>query len=505
MSYKILIVEDDINFRYAIREIIPWEENGFEIEGEAIHGIQALQVLEKQKIDIVITDMSMPLMNGIELTKEISRRYPDILVVAFSAYDDFNFVKEAMKNGAKDYILKQELDPDEVITTLKNICKEKEQKNEKEDTRERLRYYAMKWLTTGGSPEEQVYTYVSGLIGEKRVMLLKIMTPGQEEVNIVLDKGAEKILFRKYDEEGNLYLIWQLQDTNSIRQQLEEQHQIIKEIQHSCESAGHILVSDTVRGISDFEKVPDELVQLQRILPYVKNKMLLYGDYAAVLKKREPDFQYVEDKKLSFSSLEKNRKPLEKNRKPLEKDQNPLEKMEAILLKQMPDEDKLNEAYIHFYYQISQAEKFGENKNAEFIEGIRTRNTIWEKSEYLFSYIKKQWNEKNAGFQGAGQKIEAAVRYIREHYQEDISLADIAEHVGLNENYFSNLFKMSTGENLTKYINRVRIEKAMDYLEHTNLKVYEIGEMVGYNNTTYFSTMFKKITGQSVSEFRNGK
>ncbi len=491
MSYKILIVEDDINFRYAIREIVPWGENGFEIAGEAIHGIQALQILEKRKIDIVLTDMSMPLMNGIELTREISRKYPDILVVAFSAYDDFSFVKEAMKNGAKDYILKQELDPDEVIATLKNICKEKEQKYKKEDIRERLRYYTMKWLATGIVPDEQVQTYISGLLGERRVVLLKIMAPRKEEVDFILDKGKEKILFRKHDEEGNLYLIWQLLETSSMRQQLEEQHRIVNEIQYSCQGASHILVSDSARGMREFLNLSGEVIQLQKILPYVREKVLLYADHAVFLKKREPDFLYQEDREISVMSLEKDRKPLEK--------------MEAALLKKMPDEDKLNEAYVRFYYQISQAEKFGENKNAEFIEEIRKRSTMWEKSEYILSYINKQWDEKKAGFIGAGQNIEAAVHYIRKHYAEDISLADVAEYVGLNENYFCNLFKMSTGENLTKYINRVRIEKAMDFLEHTNLKVYEIGEMVGYNNTTYFSTMFKKITGQSVSEFRKRK
>ena len=260
MSYKILIVEDDINFRYAIREIVPWGENGFEIAGEAIHGIQALQILEKRKIDIVLTDMSMPLMNGIELTREISRKYPDILVVAFSAYDDFSFVKEAMKNGAKDYILKQELDPDEVIATLKNICKEKEQKYKKEDIRERLRYYTMKWLATGIVPDEQVQTYISGLLGERRVVLLKIMAPRKEEVDFILDKGKEKILFRKHDEEGNLYLIWQLLETSSMRQQLEEQHRIVNEIQYAGYTPIGAAYADTWCLMADFQADSDTSV-----------------------------------------------------------------------------------------------------------------------------------------------------------------------------------------------------------------------------------------------------
>lgn len=491
MSYRILIVEDDINFRYAIKEIVPWTQNGFEIAGEAIHGKQALQILEKEKIDIVITDMSMPLMNGIELTKEISKRYPEIQVVAFSAYDDFVFVKEAMKNGAKDYILKQELNPDTVITTLKNICKAKEQKKEKENTRELLQYYSTKWLAAGTAPDRQIKEYISNLLKNKTVMLLKIVMPQKEDIKLILDNNLEKILFRKYDEEGNLFLIWSLLETNSIRQQSEEQRRIISQIQNYCTATSRVLVSSIAKGIDAFTKLPDELVQLISLLPYVKDQVILYTDYANTLKKREADFQYSTDAKISFAMLER--------------DNNPLKKMETALLQRLPDEDKLNEAYVQFYYRVAQTEKFEENKTAEFIEKLLTQKTLYEKSAYLLSYIQRQWAEKNAGFTGAGQKIEAVAQYIQKHYMEDISLADIAEYVGLTENYLSNLFKTSTGENLTKYINKVRINKAINYLEHTSLKVYEIGELVGYKNTTYFSTMFKKITGQSVSDFRNGK
>ena len=132
MKWKILIVEDDINFRYAIRELVPWDEYDFEVVGEAVNGRQALEILKAKEVNIVLTDMEMPIMDGVALTAEIKKFYPNIKVVALSAFDDFSFVKESMRLGAEDYILKQDLNADTIIETLQNLCKEylREQKRE---------------------------------------------------------------------------------------------------------------------------------------------------------------------------------------------------------------------------------------------------------------------------------------------------------------------------------------------------------------------------------------
>lgn len=119
--YKILIVDDDRNYRWAIREIIDWASLGFIIEDEAINGSQALKKLENKEYDLVITDMSMPLMNGTELIREAHKRKPDLLFVALSAYDEFDFVREALREGAVDYILKYEMQEDTIHDIMLKI------------------------------------------------------------------------------------------------------------------------------------------------------------------------------------------------------------------------------------------------------------------------------------------------------------------------------------------------------------------------------------------------
>ena len=114
MKKRVLIVEDDKFFRFAIKKFVDWESHGFEIAGEAVHGAAALEFVESQPVEVVVTDMSMPVMNGIELTAMLRDKHPDILIIALSAYDDFEFVKESLKLGASDYILKQDIEKEDI-------------------------------------------------------------------------------------------------------------------------------------------------------------------------------------------------------------------------------------------------------------------------------------------------------------------------------------------------------------------------------------------------------
>ena len=138
MKWKILLAEDDQNFRYAIKEIVPWEGSEFEIIGEAIHGKQALEFMKTNPVDILLTDMDMPVMNGVELIREVKKLYPYVRILALSAYDDFSFVKESMKLGAEDYILKQDMDGEKILRTLREIC-EKQQPEQKKEQYQKLR------------------------------------------------------------------------------------------------------------------------------------------------------------------------------------------------------------------------------------------------------------------------------------------------------------------------------------------------------------------------------
>jgi two-component system response regulator YesN len=114
-------VEDNAVYRYAVRTILDWPAHGFELAAEAVNGKQALQVLERERFDLILTDVSMPEMNGIDLIKAVKYSAPETVVVMLSSYDDFQFVKDSMKLGAEDYLLKHDLEPESLARILSQV------------------------------------------------------------------------------------------------------------------------------------------------------------------------------------------------------------------------------------------------------------------------------------------------------------------------------------------------------------------------------------------------
>ena len=160
--FKAMIVEDDQLYRYEIRNFIDWEKNGYTIIGEAMNGKHALQLIEQEVPDVVFTDISMPGMNGISLIREMRRSYPYIKIVVLSSYDDFCFVKDAMKLGAIDYILKHEMKKEEFCSFLKQLngmlLKDQEEKRAElflEENKYRIAHEYLRDILNGQIPEEE--------------------------------------------------------------------------------------------------------------------------------------------------------------------------------------------------------------------------------------------------------------------------------------------------------------------------------------------------------------
>ena len=118
---KILIVDDEFIMRQGIAHMIDWEKEGFQIIGQASNGQEALEIIKENVPDIIISDVVMPQLNGIELAKVIQNNYPQIKIIILSSYSDFEYVKSSFQNGAVDYILKPSLNPSEMLKTLKKI------------------------------------------------------------------------------------------------------------------------------------------------------------------------------------------------------------------------------------------------------------------------------------------------------------------------------------------------------------------------------------------------
>ncbi len=144
--YKVLLVDDDFPVRVLLKQLINWEEEGFEIVDEAIDGEEALEKIEHYKPDIAIVDIGMPIMNGVELIKELQDRSIDCKVIVLSCHDDFQYVREAMKLGAKEYILKNLVTDERLIEVLSQIKQEIEEEKREQQENQQIKRWANRGL-----------------------------------------------------------------------------------------------------------------------------------------------------------------------------------------------------------------------------------------------------------------------------------------------------------------------------------------------------------------------
>lgn len=489
MKWKILIVEDDINFRYAIRELVSWDEYGFEVVGEAVNGRQALEILKEKEVNIVLTDMEMPIMDGVTLTAKIKKLYPNIRIVALSAFDDFSFVKESMRLGAEDYILKQDLSTDTIIGVLQSLCEK--------SLNEQKRHQFQKELLDYIQEKTQKIDSESNLYNElktRRNMTLCLVKSkreihGQEEQRY----EGNLILCMKAEEDFWIFL-YQLPRVHSKSEEAVFQIEILSRMRERFQGDVQIGVSDL---IGDFSGLPSMYKMAKTALTYFcyfpEEQIIHYLDIRKFEEIRIRNYLYQPPKNF----LDVNSEELEQV----------LEEYEKNLERYMPEENFVNKGFVNIYREFRKGvnKENSELEMLNYYEEIRKIDSVRSKFDYTIKLAQKMRPQDQKIYKGKHKEIRRALEYIAFHYTDDISLHDIAEYVGLSENYFSNLFKQEIGENLITYVNKVRIENAKKILQNKSLKVYEVAEAVGYKNATYLSTMFKRITGMSISEFKEGK
>lgn len=492
MRHKVLIVDDDMNFRYAMREAIPWEEHGFDVAGEAMHGAQALEFLKTNDVDLILTDMDMPIMNGVELTDKVIKQYPQTVVVALSAYDDFGFVKESMRLGAKDYILKQKFDGEAIIKTLLKICgdewEKRDQALEKEEEERRFVHYIL-----GGNELQKAGSLYKTMAAVNHLGLcIARLKPGQT-VDFKKEKGklSHWLIYQCKINETDWLFLFHIQEGNSAIRRHKEFLEIAGGLKVWLEAA-EIGCCDDTGGIAQlpllFQKAA---LALSYELYFPGKRMFFYSDMLVLERKRDKEYLYQFPEGTAMTDPDTAKTTLEN--------------MTARVFEYMPVEEYVNKNFVNLYNEYWK--KMSIHSDAldaiQYYDEIKKRKSIVEKQEYTLQLIEADWKKNVILYTGNNVEISKALEYVHLHYGEELSLKQIADLAGLSENYFSSLFKQEIGESLITYINRVRIQYAKEMLHSETMKVYEIAEKVGYRNTTYFSTVFKKVTGMSVSEFKS--
>lgn len=519
---KILIVDDEIQIRTGLEIGVPWDSLGISQVFIAENGIEALTICEKEKPQIVITDIRMPEISGLELGKKIKELYKPVEVIILSGYSEFEYAKKALELGAFDYLLK----PIRIKELMECVQKTKE-KIEKF-------YLEMKQQST-----------VSELVGTYEILKLLKKNEVLEKKEIEVFQNYSFIEFKDEVRVG-------ICDYDQIKEKLDYGTQKlldgkVDELLEKCKSSKIRLKSGKyafiINVISDFDVerksiiFQDELKKLNEILEKeIDNTISM-----AISKKGKPEEipqLFAEAEKLIKKRMYIGKKAF------IETDQDEQEvkiKLNPLdVMKVKKRIEHLDYEHIHLYFkevflnlkdQKIDSEDFVRSiceqlksilfcsmleegidiegiceNNQEFLNDIPKYLTIDEYEHWIDTFYEMiiQGLSALSGKQHS-RAILKAVDYISQNYSKNINLEMTAEYVNKSKNYFSYLFKKELGVSFVEYLNIVRIGEAKKILDTTDDKTYEIAEKVGFSDYKYFSSVFKKIVGVSPSKYKKGE
>jgi two-component system, response regulator YesN len=521
--YKVLIVDDEPLILEGLKHIIPWDEHGLEIVGEAACGEDALDFLRRNKVHILITDIRMSGMSGLELLHRIKEQGWDIKCIILSGYDDFEYVKEAARLGIENYLLKpvsrQELSMT-LLNTIKKIESSLYNKITERESKDILRNNILyRWVTNNISDSELTdrapilsidlgYSHyraaivklqhtenISPKIQDRSLLSFSINNICSE---IVQENGLGLSFC---DLNGDIVILFhRLGSKLDVTQVLSILEKCVTNLRKYLGSDVFISVGCPVEHYSNICKsytTANDLQEYFLIFPS-KNIALFEDVHKAILPEHSrlaidigkfEDMVFNKDKaalKLFIIQAYDQLKQQESLTPQLL--QNFTIELMLTLLNAVKNQ-KGSKAPLFFDMKSSLAEVIRQKS----IEGL---------VESLASVVDITVDRLMEEDEKSNPIIKSILRYVHENYAGNISLKLLSDTFNINAAYLGQLFKNETGEMFTNYLNTVRVEKAKEFLLNTHLKVNEIAEKTGYVNQIYFIRIFRKVTGKTPLEFR---
>jgi len=535
--FKVLLVDDEILTREAISINVPWEEQGFCLIGAAENGQEAIELMKHSQPDLVITDICMPYMDGLELASYIQQNIPDTKVVILSGHDEFEYARHALAYNVKEYILKP-ITSLELKDVLKRVRKDLEEEAGKKARlgkmqleyhknipviRERfLRrvieeryqgrdiYDKMKELNL--SMQGDYYTVI--LVHIEDAQEFSLMCPDSEEdlMHFIVTNITNEIMEEVHAgiavslTEHRIALLFASESEEQLKQQVDTTcRKLLKSLWDVVKIKVSFSVGMTVNSPHAWWSSYRNAKEASEYRFFAgKNDFIYGGD----LKKYVPVNEPV--------SVEEWSNRLALQIKLNQKD----ELMHAVAELFLELKRKCNiRKEIILYVQniflsiIIELREGDLDREPGYLDersslGKLVDSRYFSELEYDFrSMCTELMNKISGNKDGESRKlIILAMDYIEKNYADpNISLNMICSYLGVSISYFSNNFKNYTGETFVEALTRIRIDKAKKMMDVTDLKTYEIADRVGYNDAHYFSMIFKKITGMKPSEYAKSR
>ena len=499
---RLLIVDDERLEREGVKYLLSQENKEWRIY-EAANGKDALQILREEKIDLLLTDIKMPHMDGLELTSKAKELYPELPVVIFSGYSDFAFAQEAMRYGVTEYVLKP-VDPEEfhkIIQKTESMISERKEKQKQEQQEQDFlqQYFLENYLYSGN---KDILEKAKSMIDMKpwkewrcAVMIesdASFFDRVEDDFQELLQKEVRRIFF--YMNLNSRQSILLFKDVY-CDYQLVANH-IYTFLKRNYQERFYLAVSRQFEGYEELPEIMEQLEQQMEEKFYHPEKHI-YSNEEENLKLAVGGVQ--DSHLMQMISEDISRKDIELLRKHFD-----------MLKVKYYDNIKYSAMYIKFVFsnviqELFQEDRFsGERRLEKEIDRLYNCRNIMEILQVTEENICEYEKFLERSMSESRNEVAVVKNYIYQHYDEDLNLETLAEKVYLSSGYLSFIFKKETGMNLKRYIRVFRMEKAGELLKNTNMKVAQVSENVGFSNVSYFCRSFREFYGKSPESYRKG-
>lgn len=512
---KVLIVDDEVIIRTGLSTVIKWEDNGFSVLEPAASAEEALVRIPDERPEIIFTDIRMTGKSGLDMASEVRKKYPDTEVIVISGFDDFIYAQQALREGVTDYLLKTS-SPDEIISAAllaKKRIEQRRQTDKQGQEKEKVlnRSFLRRLLAAATPPDEVAAAELWNRYPQLR------LTPGEHVLQVWMITILEVDGQRDFGAADKLHSeLGEMLAEHLPGEWLHWNHSLL------------FLVRETA-GREDWKRVESELRRAEehldcRTFAACGNSAKAAAELKDALNTAVQASSYVwllDEKRIVRYEDVKDRKGLrivctleeESNLASLLKagDRNGLHNGITEILNRIKQDGQATPSSVQTYLQSflvagyrwleRAAVSIGYPNPLPYSEDSERGELATNPEQVLLSQFEAIMQQYSSMFSGTSS-VQRAISYIDEHLDQSLSLSQVAKHVHMNPNYFSEMFKRETGQNYIEFVTQAKMRRAMKMLSETPAKISEVANRIGYEDIKYFNRLFKKFTGVTPSEFR---
>ncbi|MDO4633641.1 MAG: response regulator [Eubacteriales bacterium] len=537
--YRVMLVDDEILVREAMREHVDWEGLGFELVKDCQNGKEAMDYLEQHSVHVVMTDINMPFVDGMELSKYLYENFPDVEIIIFSGFSEFEYAKKAIQYQVSEYLLKP-ITASELSVVLQRIHGKLDERFRKEQKITKLQQTSREYNKNAGVIRSRALNDLVLCVRDPKESLKELTAMGIElkgeyfrlaildfdiyselyepdfekkQESALMAFAAMNIGTEILNEAGSRSLAYQNTEhrihwifCGDQRHRFEETTaELCEKIQEKIMQ--HLGMKVSV-GIGVIVQSPEELYQSEKSAKRALQLRYTLGGGRVInmehLTLNQETFLETKIQKL----LDGVRRQQEQTVRTL------LQAVRQELMRACVEKEQAYYLLTQLVRQLGEIrEKAGieeqviQSEQRRIMQQISQRRTLNQAVDTVYDYAVKIMQEMSDANDSRGKRMAlVALDYIEKNYHDPgMNLNEVCSYLAMSTSHFSTLFKEATGETFMEALTRIRMQKAKELLLNTKMKNYEIADRVGFSDPHYFSIAFKKMTGMSPTEYAKQK